>query len=90
MIFASPAWLFALLALPVLLALEAWLSRRDRDRLSRLVSRPLWARVVRGPSGRWRLARLALLTLGAAAYRSRSRPAIPSPAPWPRRRCSPT
>ena len=66
MIFASPAWLFALLALPALLALEVGLTRRDRDRLSRLVSRPLWARVVRRPDERWRLLRLALLLLGAA------------------------
>jgi len=65
-IFASPAWLFALLALPALLALEVRLTGRDRDRLSRLVSRPLWGRVVRRPDGRWRLLRLALLLLGAA------------------------
>jgi len=65
-IFASPAWLFALLALLALLALEVWLTRRDRDRLSRLVSRPLWGRVVRRPDERWRLLRLALLLLGAA------------------------
>ncbi len=66
MIFASPAWLFALLALPALLGLEVSLTRRDRDRLSRLVSRPLWGRVVRRPDERWRLLRLALLLLGAA------------------------
>jgi Ca-activated chloride channel family protein len=64
-IFASPAWLLALLALPGLLALEVSLTRRDRDRLSRLVSRPLWSRVVRRPDERWRLLRLALLLLGA-------------------------
>ena len=66
MIFASPAWLVALVALPAILALEAWLTGRDRDRLSRLVSRPLWGRVVRRPHERWRLVRLALLVLGAA------------------------
>ena len=66
MIFASPGWLFALLLLPVLLALEVWLVRRDRDRLSRLVSRPLWGRVVRRPAERWRLVRLALLLVGVA------------------------
>ena len=66
MIFASPAWLFALLALPALLAIEVWLTGRDRDRLSSLVSRPLWGRVVRRPDERWRLVRLALLLLGAA------------------------
>jgi Ca-activated chloride channel homolog len=66
LIFASPAWLGALLALPLLAGLEVWLARRDRDRLSRLVSRPLWGRVVRRPAERWRWLRLALLMLGAA------------------------
>jgi len=65
-IFASPAWLVALLALPLLAGLEVWLARRDRDRLSRLVSRPLWGRVVRRPGERWRWMRLALLLLGTA------------------------
>jgi Ca-activated chloride channel homolog len=65
-IFASPAWLVALLALPLLAGLEVWLARRDRDRLSRLVSRPLWGRVVRRPGERWRWLRLALLLLGTA------------------------
>jgi Ca-activated chloride channel family protein len=65
-IFASPAWLSALLALPIAALLEAWLARRDRDRLSRLVSRPLWGRVVRRPAERWRPVRLALLLVGAA------------------------
>ena len=66
MIFASPAWLAALVALPVLAGLEVWLARRDRDRLSRLVSRPLWGRVVRRPGARWRWVRLALLLAGTA------------------------
>jgi Ca-activated chloride channel homolog len=65
-IFASPAWLFGLFALPLLAGLEVWLARRDRDNLSRLVSRPLWDRVVRRPAERWRFLRLALLLLGAA------------------------
>jgi Ca-activated chloride channel family protein len=64
-IFAAPQWLLALLALPAGIALQAWLAGRDRARLERLVSRPLWARVVRRPAARWRFARLALLTLGA-------------------------
>ena len=66
MIFDSPGWLFALLLLPLLALAEAWTTRRDRERLARLVSRPLWGRVVRRPAGRWRVARLALLLLGAA------------------------
>ena len=66
MIFASPAWLVALLALPLLAGLEVWLARHDRDRLARLVSRPLWGRVVRRPGERWRWLRLALVLLGAA------------------------
>jgi Ca-activated chloride channel homolog len=65
-IFASPAWLVALLGVPLLAALEVWLARRDRDRLSHLVSRPLWGRVVRRPPERWRWLRLAFLLLGAA------------------------
>jgi Ca-activated chloride channel family protein len=65
-IFASPAWLWALLALPLAASLEVWLARRDRDRLSLLVSRPLWSRVVRRPAERWRPIRLALVLVGAA------------------------
>jgi Ca-activated chloride channel family protein len=64
-IFASPAWLWALLALPLAAFLEVWLARRDRDRLSLLVSRPLWSRVVRRPAERWRKVRLALVLVGA-------------------------
>lgn len=66
MIFEAPRWLWALLALPLLAAAEAGLTRRDRDRLARVVARPLWSRVVRRPPERWRLVRLALLLLGAA------------------------
>jgi Ca-activated chloride channel family protein len=65
-IFEAPQWLWALLALPLLAAAEAGLTRRDRDRLARVVARPLWSRVVRRPPERWRLGRLALLLLGAA------------------------
>jgi Ca-activated chloride channel family protein len=66
LIFASPAWLWALLALPLAAFLEVWLARRDRDRLSRLVSRPLWSRVVRRPAEGWRPVRLAFVLVGAA------------------------
>jgi Ca-activated chloride channel family protein len=66
MIFASPHWLWALLALPLLAAAEAWALRRDRARTAALVARPLWPRVLRRPDERWRLARLALLLVGAA------------------------
>jgi Ca-activated chloride channel family protein len=65
-IFESPRWLFALLTLPIIAAAEVWLTSRDRERLARLVARPLWARVVRRPHERWRWSRLALLLLGAA------------------------
>jgi Ca-activated chloride channel family protein len=65
MIFASPAWLLALLLLPLAAALEGWLAGRDRERLARLVSRPLWQRVVRRSGEGWRFARLALALLGA-------------------------
>ncbi len=66
MIFDSPRWLFALLALPLVAGAEVWLTGRDRDRLARLVARPLWGRVVRRPHERWRWIRLALLLAGAA------------------------
>jgi Ca-activated chloride channel family protein len=65
-IFESPRWLFALLALPLAVGLEVWLTGRDGDRLARLVARPLWGRVVRRPDERWRWIRLSLLLLGAA------------------------
>ena len=66
MIFASPLWLFGLLALPAIALIEGWLTIRDRDRTARLVARPLWARVLRRPAERWRYVRLAHLLLGAA------------------------
>ncbi|HET9315245.1 MAG TPA: VWA domain-containing protein, partial [Vicinamibacteria bacterium] len=66
MSFASPAWLFGLLALPVLALAEALLARRDAQRASRFVARPLWARVVRRPAASWRWARVVLLLVGTA------------------------
>jgi Ca-activated chloride channel family protein len=66
MIFGSPLWLLGLLALPLLVLGEAWITRRDRERTARLVARPLWARVLRRPPERWRFLRLALLLVGAA------------------------
>jgi Ca-activated chloride channel family protein len=66
-IFESPQWLFALLALPLVAGAEIWLTSRDRARLARLVARPLWGRVVRRPREHWRWARLGLYLLGAAA-----------------------
>ncbi len=66
--FASPAWLWALLLLPALAAVEWWAARRDAERTARFVSRALWPRVARQPSPRWRLARLLLLLLGAAGF----------------------
>ncbi len=66
MIFDTPQWLFALLALPLAVLAEIWLTGRDRQRLSRLVARPLWDRVVRRPNERWRWIRLTLVLLGAA------------------------
>src|SRR5947207_8720487 len=65
MIFESPMWFFGLLALPLLAWTEAWLTRRDRDRVARLVARPLWARVVQRPAEPWRYVRLALTLLCA-------------------------
>ncbi len=66
MIFASPAWLTSLLALPLAGFAAAWLGRRDLDRLQALVARPLWGRVVRRPGAGWSWARLAFLLLAAA------------------------
>ncbi|HEY6552280.1 MAG TPA: VWA domain-containing protein, partial [Vicinamibacteria bacterium] len=66
MVFAEPLWLFALLALPLLVALEAWAAKRDHARVARLVARPLWSRVLERRSPRWRPLRLGLLLLGAA------------------------
>ena len=66
MIFDTPQWLFALLALPLAVLAEIWLTGRDRQRLARLVARPLWDRVVRRPNERWRWIRLTLVLLGAA------------------------
>ena len=61
MIFHSPAWLFALAAAAARgRARDAGWHGRDRDRLARLVARPLWGRVVRRPAERWRVVRLAL------------------------------
>jgi Ca-activated chloride channel homolog len=67
MSFASPAFLWALLALPALVALELWATARDRDRTALLVARPLWGRVVERPAPVWRWVRLTLLVLGVAA-----------------------
>jgi len=64
MTFADPLWLWALLALPLLVAAELWTTGRDRRRVARLVARPLWDRVVRRPAEHWRFIRLALLMLG--------------------------
>ena len=54
MIFESPLWLLCLLALPLIAWLEVWLTGVDRDRIARLVARPLWARVLRRPAARSR------------------------------------
>jgi len=66
MVFAEPLWLFGLLALPLLAALEAWAFARDQARVARLVARPLWSRVLERRSPRIRPVRLGLLLLGAA------------------------
>jgi Ca-activated chloride channel homolog len=66
LIFAAPAWLWALLVVPLVPWLEAWATGRDRERITRLVSRALWARVLVRPWPRWRYARVSLLTVAAA------------------------
>jgi Ca-activated chloride channel family protein len=67
MIFASPVWLWALLLVPVVPWLAVWAGRRDQERVSRLVSRALWGRVLVRPWPRWRYVRIALLTAASAA-----------------------
>jgi Ca-activated chloride channel homolog len=66
MSFASPLWLFGLLALPLLAIGEGLLARRDASRIARVVSRTLWTRVVTRPAAGWRYARLTLLLIGTA------------------------
>jgi Ca-activated chloride channel family protein len=66
MTFLTPLWLWALLLLPAIPLLSAWAARRDEDRLSRIVARALWPRVVERPQARWRRIRVVLLTLAAA------------------------
>jgi Ca-activated chloride channel homolog len=66
MIFAEPLWLFGLLALPLVAALEAWAAHRDRARVARLVARPLWSRVLKRRSPHWRPLRLGFLLVGVA------------------------
>lgn len=66
MSFAAPAWLWALLGLPLLVLAEVWATRRDRERTARLVARPLWPRVLVQPGRFWRPFRITLITLGAA------------------------
>lgn len=65
MSFATPAWLWALLALPLPALAETWALRRDRERTARLVARPLWPRVLEQPGRFWRPVRITLITLGA-------------------------
>jgi Ca-activated chloride channel homolog len=66
MTFATPIWLWALVLLPLVPLLSGWAARRDQDRVSRIVARALWPRVLEKAGARWRYARLALLTVGAA------------------------
>src|SRR5215510_2610882 len=66
MTFAEPLWLWLLLLVPLVAAVERTLGRRDDERLAGLVSRGLWSRVVRRPDPRWRAVRLGLLLVGVA------------------------
>ena len=68
MILESPRWLFALLLLPLIAWLEVSLRSRDGRRVSRLVARPLWARVLRRPGEHWRWLRLTLVLLGVTGF----------------------
>lgn len=66
MTFAAPLWLWALLVLPLLAALEVWAARTDQERIARFVARPLWGRVVLRSAARWRWIRLGLVLAGTA------------------------
>jgi Ca-activated chloride channel family protein len=66
MIFASPAWLWALLLVPIVPWLAVRAGRRDQERISHLVARSLWGRVLVRPWPRWRYVRIGLLTAAAA------------------------
>jgi Ca-activated chloride channel family protein len=68
MTFLTPAWLWALLALPLLALVEIGLVRFDRERVARFVARPLWSKIVRRPAEGWRWVRLTLLLVGAAGF----------------------
>ncbi|MEP0775864.1 MAG: VWA domain-containing protein [Acidobacteriota bacterium] len=61
--FAAPLWLLLLAAIPVMLAVEAWCVRRDRERTAQLVARALWPKVMARPAEAWRWVRLALFSL---------------------------
>jgi Ca-activated chloride channel family protein len=65
MIFANINWLFALLLLPLLVVIEGFVTRYDRARIVRLVSRALWDRVLLRPWPYWRWIRLTLMLMGA-------------------------
>lgn len=64
--FAAPLWLLLLVGIPVLLAVEAWCVRRDRERTAQLVARALWPKVVARPAEAWRWVRLGLFSLAVA------------------------
>lgn len=66
MIFAAPMWLWALLLVPLVPWLASWAARRDEERVARVVSRALWARVLVRPWPRWRYVRVALVSVAAA------------------------
>src|SRR6266446_8829197 len=65
MIFAAPMWLWVLLLVPLVPWLAAWAARRDEERVARVVSRALWARVLVRPWPRWRYVRVVLLSVAA-------------------------
>jgi Ca-activated chloride channel homolog len=64
--FASPHWLWGLALVALIPLAESWLTAGDRDRLARLVARPLWPRVVHRPREAWRHLRVAFWAVTAA------------------------
>jgi tetratricopeptide (TPR) repeat protein len=63
---ASPLWLLALLAIPLIAALGVRIRRADRHRIDGLVAPSMFDRIGRRPSSRRNAARLGLLALAAA------------------------
>lgn len=66
MVFAAEHVLWGLALLPLVVLVDWWLTRRDRERAAQVVARSLWGRVVRRDREVWHHVRLALVLVAAA------------------------